>query len=447
MKRDTSLNFEFVPYWTIPFRFFLAAPLFAVLTGVVLCWLGGSFLLGDSPTLWQSRWLREVIFTLHLTTIGAITIVMVGALYQITSVVGGRMLPGGNVAATLIFSGLTAGAVLFLVAMLMNIDWLYATAASLIVSALVVLVVCGLWAISRAQRSSPTLMAMTLSLISLLVMVSIGGGLLLMHGYPEAVGFDRRWTDVHLIWALAGWVGLLIMGVSFQVIPMFHVTPSFTPRFQQWLPLVTFVAIVVAALVSFMDVGVGVSFSAKGALLACFGVYGVQVWRLIDKRKRKIEDITVLFWKTAVVSLLLFIILQLIDVFGWLVFAADKSWLISGVLLVFGVVMSVIGGMLQKIIPFLSYLHMQRFCAGNFEAIKSLPHMRAILKIDHSRYFYRLHVCSLVCLIVMMVVPEITLLAGLSICAEFSLLFYMTARVVMMIRNSERNSLPTNAPR
>lgn len=446
MKRDGSLNFDFVPHWSIPFRFFLTAPLFALLTGVVLSVLGGSILLGEHANLWQSRWLNEVVFTLHLTTIGTVTMVMVGALYQITSVVGGRMLPGGKVLATVIHGCLTAGVVLFLVAMLNRTGWLFAVAACVIVTGLIALVVCGFWAISRAQRNSPTLMAMTLSLISLLVMVCVGAGLLLMHGYPESVGFDRRWTDFHMLWALVGWVGLLIMGVSFQVIPMFHVTPSFNLRFQQSIPVLIFSSLIATTLISFFDVGEGASLIAKGVLLSCFGVYGVQVWRLLDKRKRKIEDITVLFWKTAVISLLVFISLQLVQELGWFDIGGDKVLLLSGVLLIFGVIVSVIGGMLQKIIPFLSYLHMQRFCAGNFEAIKSLPHMRAILKVSHSRYFYRFHLSSLACLMLMILIPEATLLAGLSIGIEFSLLFYITARVVAMVKKAERNSLAASAP-
>lgn len=452
MKRDATLNFDFVPYWTIPFRFFLTAPLFALLAGAVLSFLGGAFLLGGDLALWQSRWLKEVVFTLHLTTIGTVTMVMVGALFQITSVVGGRLLPGGQVVPTIIHSCLTVGAILFLVAMLSSVHWLFAAAACVILMGLVLLVGSGLWAISRAERSSPTLMAMTLSLISLFVMVCVGAGLLLMHGYPEIVGFDRRWTDFHMYWALVGWVGLLIIGVSFQVIPMFHVTPSFNLRFQYWWPVLIFIGLVVTTTINFFDVGEGVSSIAKAVLLGFFGVFGVYVWRLLDKRKRKIEDVTVLFWKTAVISLLMFIVLQFIlelesAGFGWVELKDDRVWLASGILLIFGVIVSVIGGMLQKIIPFLSYLHMQRFCAGDFEAIKSLPHMRAILKIQHSRYFYRLHLASLASLMLMIVIPAATLIAGLSICIEFSLLFYMTIRVVAMIRKAERNSLSVNVPR
>jgi len=438
MKQDASLNFDFIPYWTIPFRFFLTAPLFAMAAGVILFVFGVQALGEGDAVLWQSRWFTEVIYTLHLITLGTITMMMVGALFQVTSVVGGRLLSGGKKVATIVHSFLILGATLFLIAMITQIAWFFILATFLLVTGLLVLSVCGLMAIFRAQRRSPTLTSMTLSIVSLLVMMCAGGLLLLMHGYSEHLGFDRRWTDFHLVWALAGWVGLLIMGVSFQVIPMFHVTPSFNPLFQKILPIAVFISIILVSLSGFFYKGEMVAIAFQFILLACYGAYGMVVWDLLNKRKRKIEDITVQFWKVAVISFFVFFILQVVSVMEILAPWADKVSLISGVLIIFGVVLSVIGGMLQKIIPFLSYLHMQRFCQGDFEKIKTLPHMRVILTVKHSRAFLRLHLLSLALLLLMVIIPGFTVLAGASVFVEFSLLLFITTRVVTMIRKMEQ---------
>ena len=438
MKQDVSLNFDFIPHWTIPFRFFLTAPLFAMAAGIFLFIFGLQVLGGGDVILWQSRWLNEVIYTLHLITLGTVTMIMVGALFQVTSVVGGRLLPGGKIAASIVHSFLAFGIVLFLIAMTTRVAWLFALATFLLVTGLLILSVCGLMAIFRAQRRSPTLTSMTLSIISLLVMMCAGGLLLLMHGYSESIGFDRRWTDFHLVWAIAGWLGLLIIGVSFQVIPMFHVTPSFNPVFQKILPAAIFLFIILVSLSSFFYKGELIALICQFILYACYGLYGIIVWRLLNKRKRKIEDITVQFWKMAVVSFFVFFALQVLSESGVIEIGIDKVSLINGVLLIFGVALSVIGGMLQKIIPFLSYLHMQRFCQGDFERIKTLPHMRAILKIKHSRLFLRFHLLSFALLLLMVMVPQLTLLAGVAVFTEFSLLFYITVRVVVMIWKSER---------
>ncbi len=441
MKRDPALNFDFIPYWTIPFRFFLTAPMFAMAAGLSLMLLGVQALAQEDVFLWQSRWLKEVIYTLHLLTLGTISMVMAGALFQVTSVVGGTMLPGGKASAATVHSLLVAGTVLFLVAMLGGGAWLYAAAACSLLSGFTILALSGLVAIQRSHRHSPTLGAMRLSLISLLTTVLIGTLLLVMNGFPEWFGFDRRWTDVHLTWALAGWVGLLIVGVSFQVIPMFHVTPSFALRLQQWLPLMTFGAVILVSVAAFFFSGEILFLIAKAVLLCCYGVYAVAVIRLLEKRKRKIEDITVQFWKTAAICLFLFILTQLLLALNLFEAWGARIWLIGGVFLVYGSVLSVIAGMLQKIVPFLSYLHMQRFCNGDFEAIKSLPHMRAILKINHSRWFFRLHLASLVALLLMIMVPRLTLLAGIIVCMQFGLLLFIVARVALMVRAAEHGSL------
>jgi len=438
MKQDASLNFDFIPYWTIPFRFFLTAPLFAMAAGVFLFIFGIQALGGGDVVLWQSRWLAEVIYMLHLITLGTITMIMVGALFQVTSVVGGRLLPGDKKVASLVHCFLVLGAILYLVAMTAGTSWLFILATFFLVTGLLVLGVCGLVAIFRAQRRSPTLTSMALSIISLLVMICAGGFLLLMHGYSEYLGFDRRWTDFHLVWALAGWLGLLIMGVSFQVIPMFHVTPSFNPRLQKILPIAVFISIILVSLSSFFYKDEVVATACQFILLACYGVYGITVWRLLNQRKRKIEDITVQFWRVAVISFFMFVVLQMLNESGIIDFLGDKVSLIGGVLLIFGVALSIIGGMLQKIIPFLSYLHMQRFCQGDFERIKALPHMRAILKVKHSKAFLRLHQLSLALLLLMVIVPEFTVLAGASVFVEFSLLLFITTRVVTMIRKMEQ---------
>ncbi len=442
MKQDASLNFDFIPYWTIPFRFFLTAPLFAMTAGVFLSVFGiqalwGMLSEGSDAVLWQSRWLVDVIYTLHLITLGTITMIMVGAFFQVASVVGGRLLPGGKAVAVLVHSFLILGATLFLIAMTSGVTWLFLLASFFLTTSLSVFSVCGLISIFRAQRYSPTLISMALSLVSLLIMMCAGAYLLLMHGYSEHLGFDRRWTDFHLVWALAGWVGLLIIGVSFQVIPMFHVTPSFNLSFQRILPVVVFLSIILVSFSSFFYKGELVAVIGKAVLLACYGFYGISVWRLLNKRKRKIEDITVQFWKLAVISLFVFVILQVMGESGLLGHWAEELSLLSGILLIYGVVLSVLVGMLQKIIPFLSYLHMQRFCQGDFERIKNLPHMRAILQVKHSRMFLRLHVVSLLLLLLMIMVPSVTIVSGLAVFIQFSLLLFIVSRVVAMVYKAE----------
>ena len=66
-----QLTLEQTPPLSVPFRFFLTAPLFGILAALLL--------LGSDPTIFSSRWSLEVIMLTHLLTLGFISRVIFGA--------------------------------------------------------------------------------------------------------------------------------------------------------------------------------------------------------------------------------------------------------------------------------------------------------------------------------------------------------------------------------
>src|SRR5690625_7813914 len=50
---------------------------------------------------------------------------------------------------------------------------------------------------------------------------------------------------MHAAWGLLGWVGLLVIGISFQVIPIFQVTERFPDGVTHWLALVLFIFLLI----------------------------------------------------------------------------------------------------------------------------------------------------------------------------------------------------------
>jgi len=75
------LSFAQAPPFAAPFRFFLTAPLFAMLAGMLLLWTG--------PGLLASRWTPAALALTHLITVGFLLQVMLGAMIQILPVVAG----------------------------------------------------------------------------------------------------------------------------------------------------------------------------------------------------------------------------------------------------------------------------------------------------------------------------------------------------------------------
>ena len=69
------LSLQQAPPFSVPFRFFVTAPLFA-LAGCLLALIAG-------PELLISRWHPQLLALVHLFTLGVVTMVMAGALMQL----------------------------------------------------------------------------------------------------------------------------------------------------------------------------------------------------------------------------------------------------------------------------------------------------------------------------------------------------------------------------
>ena len=69
------LSFDQAPPFSAPFRFFVTAPLFAILAGALLLWSG--------PELFASRWTPTALALTHLLTAGFMMQVMRGEHIQL----------------------------------------------------------------------------------------------------------------------------------------------------------------------------------------------------------------------------------------------------------------------------------------------------------------------------------------------------------------------------
>ena len=74
------MAFENAPPFAAPLRFFLTAPLFAVLAGLLVAFEG--------PDIFASRWTPGALAATHLLTVGFMMQAMLGALIQILPVGG-----------------------------------------------------------------------------------------------------------------------------------------------------------------------------------------------------------------------------------------------------------------------------------------------------------------------------------------------------------------------
>ncbi|WP_028207477.1 hypothetical protein [Paraburkholderia nodosa] len=371
------------PALSVPFRFFLNAPVFALLAAGLLVWEG--------PDALASRWSPVSLALTHLFTLGILTSVMVGALIQILPVATGVRVAGTGASAVVVHTLLTAGTLALSSAFMAGMPALYAIALLLLASAFAwLLAACaiGFWRYRHAARKgvADVLCASRLALVALLVTIALG---LLLAG-AQAFGIPLpivALTNLHAMWGLSGWVGLLTIGMAYQLIPMFVVTEPYPRVFAVALAPGVFALLALFSLSATMIPRIEASLGAL--LLVALTAFAVVTLRLLWMRKRPAADAITLFWRTAMLCLTGCGPLWAIHVK-----TGNPACAVAlGVLLLFGVAWSLVNGMLYKIVPFLLWYHAQRTLTG--AAMRFAPKVRDMIPDRAASMQFRVHLAAL----------------------------------------------------
>ncbi|MGZ5781002.1 MAG: permease, partial [Burkholderiaceae bacterium] len=284
------LSFEQAPPISIPLRYFLSAPLFAVAAGLLLMWSGSDAL--------ASRWSPITLSLTHLLTLGFLSMTMAGALFQMLPVVAGADVPAVRMTAGVVHLFLTMGTIVLCTGFWRMNPVLFKTAIVFLLIAFLWLLATALYAVIATRGKNDTLAAIRLALASLVVTVSLGVGLASVLAWSLDVPFSLL-VRLHVTWGLIGWVSLLIIGVAFQVVPMFQVTPVYPLPISRWLTRSLFVLL---GLWSAAVIFVPNAPSWYGSLLsiciaAGLATFSLATFYLLWKRKRPITDPTTFFWR------------------------------------------------------------------------------------------------------------------------------------------------------
>jgi hypothetical protein len=380
-----GLSLDQAPPLSIPASFFLCIPLALILAGVIL--LGGGISALTSP------WLPRTLALTHIGTLGVLAMGMLGALYQMTPVVAGATVP---------YTRLAHLVQLLLLAALAGFVWrllggpLVAMRFAIFAFQLALplfLLPLG-WALLRPATHNHTVQGMRIALVSLAIISLMG--LSMAAGYAgENFGEQRAlWIKVHLALALLGWVGGLIMAVSWQVIPMFYLAPT-TEKSTTRLLLASLVAGLTLPLISLFagpaiaaapDVSVLISVTLLPAVLVIWLVHPIMTLRGIARRKRKRSDASLRFWYAGLITALLLVPLAIA-----LSLSADpRLSLLFGWLAIWGWAGMIMHGMLSRIVPFLVWFHRYSAKVG----LQAVPSMRSLLSQLRIQTGFALHLGS-----------------------------------------------------
>lgn len=378
-----GLQFEQAPPISVPFRFFLSAPIFLLLAAALLLWRG--------PEIMTSRLSPAALAATHLFTLGFAAMVVLGAVMQMLPVLAGAPIRRPRMIATIVHAGISVGTLSLAAGFLFDAPLLLRVAVvalSIGFGVFVAAVVTALW---RSRVRNRTVNAMRLAILSLVATVALGLLLVSNLGWGAAPP-SLSLSDLHPGWGLLGWIGLLVMGVAYQVVPMFQMTPPYPASMMKYLGTTVFALLLLWSIALWFGEGIWTPLGVVCALalVIAYTLFAVTTLRLQHRRRRRQADVTLDFWRIGLGTLMAALVLwalRLAAPFG-LPGTTDTA---IGILALLGFAGCIINGMLYKIMPFLAWFHLQALTGAG----RLVPNMKQILNEAAQRLQFRVHVAAL----------------------------------------------------
>lgn len=427
----SGLSFNALPPIDLPFRFFITAPLFIIACAFIVLFSG--------ETLWLSRWQPNMLMLTHGFTLGFLTMVMMGALLQLLPVIGGVGIKHPRLIATYSHLLYVLGVITLMLSFYVTTPWLTLTAMALLALGFSLYTGSVAWVLIKKMSEGSSIIGFRLAIIILVIVVSLGLILLAnragIHLPPFLLG--KQVTDLHALTGLVGWASMMIVAVSFQVLPMFHVAPNMPKLIRKFLAPAIFLLLMLFVISGEL---------ALSLIFLSHSVFAIALFYVINRRKRKVPDTSIKYWQLAASSLLLLNVLYFLPDHYYvgaydIIYDAsyqgkesslsfllpDKTLLLTAIFIYFYLI-SVIQGMLLKITPFLSYTHLQQRCLIDFSGMQFIPHMHEFMNKKHGLILYYLHIFSGISLMAVLFKPSLYVVFAVLLLVEFVWLLFLMVR-------------------
>ncbi len=387
--KTASLSLQDAPPLEIPASFFLTAPLALIAAGAIVLFGGADVL--------TSRWAPLTLAVTHLGTLGFISMVMMGATYQILAVVVGSPAPWPR-SAHGVHALFTLGVVGFCCGIATgDPSVVFVAIAVLTFGVGLFLVPVGI-ALYRAPSQNETVFGIRAAVG--FFFVAAVAGIWMAHGF-SGMGFPGSrllWSQAHLCIALIGWVGGLIAAVSWQVLPMFYLAPRAPAALSWTVQILAVVGAIGPALILGVDyfnllgespprLEPAVAAAAAPGILAVWVLQpAIGAWSLSKRRRRRVDG-SLYFWHA---GLLMAPLTALAAAAAWSLDAPHWD-VLFGWLALWGWIGMIMHGMLTRIVPFLVWLHRFAPLVGKMP----VPSIKKLHPDALTRRAFALHLSSL----------------------------------------------------
>jgi hypothetical protein len=200
---------------------------------------------------------------------------------------------------------------------------------------------------------------------------------------------------------------------------MFQMTPRYPDAMTRWFTAAAFGVLAAWSLAAWFASGSVIELVLGLAIAAGYALFALTTLALQRRRRRRVRDATTAFWQLGMGCALAACII-------WAVRLAAPGELPAldiaiGVLALAGFAVSVIDGMLYKIVPFLAWFHLQVAVGA-----KRAPHMKKILGDTPQLVHLALHAAAVALLLLAVAWPEpLARVAGVALALS----------ALMMLRN------------
>jgi len=404
---NKGLSLDQAPPISVPFRFFLTAPIFAIIIGVLIFFNDANLIL--------NRYSEISIAIVHLFTLGILSMIIVGAMQQMMPVLAGAVIKKPILFANIVHGSLTLGTVFFALYFIYSVKILLIIATLLLAIAFFTFFFVSIKLLIKVEFLTPTVIAMRIFVVLGLITTLLGLHLAGAHISDNIASNHYSFVSIHILFGMFGFATVLIMGVSFQVIPMFYVARDFPKFVKNKIPFI--LVFLLFSYIAFEFLSINMTL-IKILLLLTIGIFAYYGIDSLNNRRRPIFDVTLLYWK---LSLYMLIASMLI----WTFSKNDVSYLLS-ILFGLGFLFSLLQGMVYKIIPFLCWFHLTS--KGHF----NVPTMRELIVENSIKLQFYIYASSLLFFILAFFLSSIFLYVGAGLFIVSNLLFFMN--IVLAIK-------------
>ena len=401
MFSQGGLSLDQAPPISVVLRFFVTASIFGILLGL--------FLLSQSLKITTLSSYSTQLIVIHTLSLGVMASFMLGALFQMLPVLAGVVIKTPTTKAMMVHGLLSVGVLVQLFAFgISSNSLLFFLALAYLGSALFYAIYLMLKELLKIKIHSSSSKGILLALFSLIVTTLFGIYLLLTDGGFIIGAEFSQVKELHYSFALFGWVSLLIVSVSFQVIEMFYVTPAYPKSMSRYITVTVLALLLLKTILVFLGYP---STLLTATITLLFLAYSTVTIDRLTQRKRPVADATVWFW---LFGMALFILSMTITFIGSFLTINSTLQHLSYIAFI-SFALSIVFAMVYKIVPFLTWFHLSN--QGYMEA----PMMHDVIHPKKAKIHFYIHVTTI---FIWILTIKLTILGSLLLTISFSWLFY-----------------------